>query len=224
MRNFAMRCEQANLQLVEYAEDQLAAETALAIEAHLSACPTCQDDYAAITQWRGMADQWHEEIAPDWQPPQVAPGALESFIEGFRQWFPTFASTAALVLVAVIFIQQPTVTGVLPSGQLAQANYAELPPLPKATQAAMVERVLASSRTERGEELQALLKVLKAEMDKRSIETEASLRYIITHQIQGQEEIEDLYKQVEALMQAESSADNATNSHRNETVAEGVIQ
>lgn len=194
-----MLCEHANPQLVEYAAKELPPSLQLQVEEHLSGCDTCQADFAAIGQLRTMAANWHDEVAPAWQPPRI-PG--RDYLENLRLWFPTFASTAALAVVAVMFVQMPASNGTLPVNQSANADgyYANLPALPQATQAAMVQSVMDGSRVQRQEELQALLKILKNEMDRRSIETEDSLRYVITHQLQGQQELDDLYQQVEALM------------------------
>lgn len=198
-----MLCEHANPFLVEYAERELPAGRMLEIEEHLTGCERCQADFAAITEWRTMAANWHDETPPLWQAP-VMPG--RDYLDSFRQWFPTFASAAALAMVALIYIQPPAAdNGTLPSGQTVATDYSSLPPLPQATQAAMVESVMEGSREQRQEELQALLKILKAEMDRRSIETEESMRYIISHQIQGQQELDDLYQQVEALMASETT-------------------
>ncbi len=202
-----MLCEHANAQLVEYASDELSPSLNLEIEQHVSGCELCQADLSAITAMQRMAGTWHDEMPPAWTPhemPQKRP-TLADLMDNFRLWFPTFASATALVLVAVLFIQQGGVTdaGVLPGNSTASSDYQTLPQLPQgteATQAALVESVLKSSEEQRAEELQALLKVLKAEMDKRSIATEESLRYIISHQIQGQKELDELYRQVEALM------------------------
>ena len=192
-----MLCEHANAKLVEYAEQELPGATHAAVEQHLSTCATCQADYAAIAQWRTMASTWHDEMVPDWQPARMP---RRDWLEIFRQWFPTAASTAALAMVTLLFINTPVTNGVLPTGQGTTANYENLPVLPQAQQAAMVQSVMEGSREQRQDELQALLKILKAEMDRRSIETEESLRFVISHQLQGQEELDELYRQVEALM------------------------
>ena len=201
-----MQCEQANPLLVEHAAGELSSRLHQQIEAHLHDCETCQVDYAAIGEWSSLAKGWHDERAPTWQPPAM-PG--RAYFELFRQWFPSFASAAALAMVALVYVQQPQSNGALPTtGQpMNAADYQNLPVLPQATQAAMVEQVMADSREQRQEELQALLKILKSEMDKRSIETEESLRFIISHQIQGQQELDDLYAQVEDMMT--SNADSA---------------
>ena len=207
-----MHCDQANAQLVEYASDELAPSLNLEIEQHVAGCDTCQADLSAITAMQRMANNWHDEAPPAWTPqaiPNQRPG-LGDLLDNFRLWFPTFASATALVLVAVLFVQQGGVpdNGTLPSNSTASTNYQDLPQLPQgaeATQAALVQSVLKSSEEQRAEELQALLKVLKAEMDKRSIATEESLRYIISHQIQGQKELDELYRQVEELMTEETA-------------------
>ena len=203
-----MLCEHANPFLVEYAERELPPGRLLEIEEHLTDCERCQADLAAITEWRTMAANWHDEMPPAWQPVKM-PG--RDYLESFRQWFPTFASAAALAMVAIVYIQPPAASnGTLPQGQPLATDYSSLPPLPQATQAAMVESVMEGSREQRQEELQALLQILKAEMDRRSIETEESMRYIISHQIQGQQELDDLYRQVEELM-ASGDAPTQTN-------------
>jgi len=190
-----MLCEHANPQLVEYAAQELAPDAYQEVEQHLSTCETCQADYNAIVAWRTMASNWHDEVVPSWKP---HPMPRRDLFENLRLWFPTAISTAALAMAALIFVQTPPPNGVLPSGAQSATNYEALPPLPQATQAAMVQSVMDSSREQRQHELQALLKILKAEMDRRSIETEESLRFVISNQLQGQQELDELYRQVEA--------------------------
>ena len=218
-----MHCNDANILLVEYASRELPDELQTEVHTHLADCEACQADLAIISQQQiqlqTMANHWHDETPPMWDPKLATAkgtrshsGFANNWLDNFRLWFPTFASATALVLVAVIYLQPNTPNGVLPNGQGVTQDYANLPQLPQgeATKAALVQSVLESSEEQRAQELQALLKVLKAEMDRRSIETEESLRYIITHQIQGQQEIEQLYEQVEALMTAENTDANTT--------------
>ena len=205
-----MHCDQANELLVELASDELDVALRNEVQTHLDGCETCQQEYAGIVQWAKLANNWQEEMPPTWRAPQMAG---QSFADTFRQWFPSFASAAALAMVGLIYFQPPAPSGVLPQGQPAgAAQYQDLPVLPQATQAAMVESVMEGSRAQRKEELQALLKILKAEMDRRSIETEESLRYIISHQIQGQQELDDLYTQVEAMMGESTDLQRAEQS------------
>ena len=198
-----MLCEQAQPLLQEYSRGELAPALRAELSAHLDTCATCQADLAEVhaadallTQW---AASWQTQSPRPWTPPAIAPTRGGNYLDGFRLWFPTLASALALAMVTVLFVQQPGERGTLPVAATG-AEYAQLPPLPQATKAAMVQSVLEDSRDERGQEIQALLKILKAEMDKRSIETEESLRYIISHQIKGQQELDELYAQVEALM------------------------
>ena len=45
------------------------------------------------------------------------------------------------------------------------------------------------------------MRLLKAEMDRRSLETAESLRYVITHQIQEQRELDDLSLRIRQISQ-----------------------
>ena len=204
-----MLCEQANPLLVEYGSGELSAQVALEVEQHLAHCTDCQQEFTAISNIANLAREWHDEVPAAWHPPQIEG---RDWRESFRQWFPSFASAAALAMVGLLYIQMPGTNGTLPTGSTPAGDYQTLPELPKATQAAMVEQVMENSREQRQEELQALLKILKAEMDRRSIETEESLRYVITHQIQGQQELDELYSQVDAMM--EQSPDGNPGSAR----------
>ncbi len=212
-----MLCEHANSRLVEYAEGVLDTDTQLEIKRHVEDCDTCQSDYAAIHQWRTMASHWHEESPPA-QPHFMAVTHSNHYNwwDRLRHWFPTFASATALVLVTVMYAQQFQSAGVLPSN--AATNYDSLPKLPQATQAAVVDSVLKTSRDQRQAELSTLLKILTAEMNRRSADTENSLRYIISTQIQGQKELDLLYGQLEVLLA------NPENTALLSTPHEGVPQ
>jgi hypothetical protein len=56
----------------------------------------------------------------------------------------------------------------------------------------MARGMLASSREARLQELQALSALFAAEMDRRSRETDDSLRYLLEYQLRDQQEIERL--------------------------------
>ncbi|NOX52628.1 MAG: zf-HC2 domain-containing protein [Gammaproteobacteria bacterium] len=212
-----MLCEHANSQLIEYAEGVLDTNSQLEIERHVEDCDTCQSDYAAIQQWRSMATNWHQESPPAQQHfMPVAHSNHSNWWGTLRHWFPTFASATALVLVTVMYVQQTQSSGVLPSN--TAINYDSLPKLPQATQAAVVDSVLKTSRDQRQAELSTLLKILTAEMNRRSADTENSLRYIISTQIQGQKELDLLYGQLEVLLA------NPENTALLSTPDEGVSQ
>ena len=214
-----MLCEHANLILIDYAEGTLDDPTRVQVEQHLESCATCQADFSAIHEWRTMAANWHDEVPPAFQPPVIEGQGID-FWDGLRQWFPTFASAAALVLVTVMWVQQPAPNGQLPSN--GTASYETLPELPQAQKAAVVDSVLESSREQRQEELNALLEYLTAEMNRRSIETEESMRFIISSQIQGQQELDELYQRLEALL-AESESPAQGQADTNDDTP-GVLQ
>ena len=156
------------------------------------------EDVEGIRQWQNMAKVWHDEVVPPWNPPRVGDSRPLFSVLNFQLWFPTLASTAALVMVTVMFVQN---SGAMSSPAIqATPVYDDLPMLPKAQQAAMVESVIETTRDERQQDLQAALAVLKHHMDKRNLETEQSLQFVIANQLQGQKELEDLYDQVEELM------------------------
>jgi hypothetical protein len=58
---------------------------------------------------------------------------------------------------------------------------------------------MLNNRMQRQEELQALVRLLRSEMDRCTEETEESLRYVIAHQIQEQREINDLYDRLQQI-------------------------
>lgn len=215
-----MRSEEARQLLMEYAEGTLPPAEHAQVEAAINADPQLQSDLSAIGELRMMANNWHDEVPRAWSIPTLdRPSHLEQFANGFRQWFPTFASSAALVLVAVMYFEPPTQTGNgLPAQQMT--DYSSLPELPQATQAAF-DSALESNRQQRQQELQSLLEILTAEMNRRSIETEESMRYLVTSQIEGQQELDSLYKQLQELLAAENELVNGTENNNN---LEGVSQ
>ena len=196
-----MLCEEANSQLVEYAEGALTATVHQAVEDHLHGCEPCQSDSSAITSLQSMAINWHDEQPPAWQLPEIDhTNPITEWLDGFRNWFPTFASATALVLVSVMYFAESGETTQLPQNQVA-SGYDTLPELPQAQQAAFVDSVLETSREQRQEEFSALLEYITAEMNRRSIETEESMRFILSSQIEGQKELDQLYQQIERLAQ-----------------------
>ncbi len=194
-----MQCEETRALLFDYADDRLPEQTRAAVGEHLDTCTICQVDYQGVVDLARQAEVWHDVPAPRWQPPTVARPLDWS---GFRQWFPSLASAAALVLALTVYLDRPAATA--PAGDdrgFAQA----LPGLPAPGGATAVpastsvETLLLNSRLERQQELQALVQLLRAEMDRRNEETQESLRYVIAHQLQGQQEIDDLYQYIRKI-------------------------
>lgn len=215
-----MLCEHANPLLIDYAQKSLNDSLSVEVETHLESCADCQSDFEAINMLSTMAENWHDETVPAWQPTPVV--SNHNWLDNFRLWFPTAASTAALAVATMIFVQTPENIGVLPASSQPLSSYQELPELPQATQAAMVERVMEGSREQRQEELQVLLQYLKAEMDRRTIETEDSLRFVITNQLQGQQELDELYQQVKELVTTADRQPAATSDTGSDAAEQGV--
>lgn len=185
-----MQCEDARASLFEYADGSLSAAERERMTAHLEQCPSCAGDFEVITDLARQASVWHDEPVPDWRPPRVAPPA---HLTGFRQWFPSLASALALILVISLYLQ-PQPAAVEPPSAATAGQPAGAPDTggPGVINASL-ETALSRNRLERRQELQALVALLRAEMDQRSEETQESLRYVIAHQLQGQREIDDLY-------------------------------
>jgi hypothetical protein len=122
----------------------------------------------------------------------------------WQQWFPSLASALALILVVGLYLKTPA--AVLPPAAAAPTGYsAGTTPAASPINAGR-ESVQASNRLERQQELQALVTLLRAEMDRRNEETEESLRYVIAHQIQGQREIDDLYQYIRKVSRSQTGS------------------
>ena len=190
-----MHCEHVQSLLFEYADQMLAHDTRDQVGDHLDTCAQCSADYARILEMESQARVWHDLPAPAWQIPKL-PSRVD-FSE-LNRWFPSLASAVALVLVVALYFKDP---GYQPSLVLPTASsttsFADPASLQTLDQRYLMQTALDTNRAQRQQELEALVKLLKGEMDRRSLETEESLRYVIAHQIQGQREIDDLYQRVQ---------------------------
>ena len=190
-----MHCEHVQSLLFEYADLQLAQETRDEVGEHLTTCQQCSEDYASILEMKSQAQVWHDLPAPSWQVPKIA-SRLDFSL--FIQWFPSLASASALVLVGVLYFD----SGSEPQLRLPPTSappYTQALMLPAIDQEYLVQAVLDSSRTQYQQDLESLVRLLKGEMDRRSLETEESFRYVIAHQIQSQRELDDLYQRVQKI-------------------------
>ena len=218
-----MRCDEAGPLIPELTEGRLSGNTRSAIERHIDGCEDCRaiaDDCAA---WNRNAVMWDEIAPPPWQP-NVGQRPQRSFEwPSFFQWFPVATSAAALVLVAVLFIGQdnatgspaagPTIAGSsLPSSGVVPVSFdnaagdtqfeqlqRQLDDRLAVDQSLLLQAVLEANRTQRQQEMEALVKVLKAEMDKKAFETDESLRYVISHQLQEQERVDELSRELREI-------------------------
>lgn len=205
-----MNCDDARSNLFELVEDAggLAPAEREALQAHVAGCPSCSADVEAIRTWRQHAQAWRDEPAPRWNRPRVERPAWRDW----RGWFPVAASTAALALAVIAVVgpraatedeaPPPTVATYDPElqRQLVDAALAqfreELDSRRDVDRSFVLQAVMEAARDQREEELTALAVFLKAEMDRRSLETEENLRYLITDQVRDRRRLEDLFQRV----------------------------
>ena len=206
-----MHCEEARSRLFELTEDAGGIPPAErdALLAHVDECPSCTGDLEAIRTWRGHADAWRDEPMPQWHRPRVErPGWRD-----WRVWFPVAASAAAFALAAVAVVMPRVATGPEEAPAPAVARYdpalqgqlvdaaverfrEEFESRREIDRSLLLQAAMEAARSQREEELTALASFLKAEMDRRSIETDASLRYLITDQARDRRRLEDLFQRV----------------------------
>lgn len=208
-----MNCDDARSNLFELVEDAggLAPAEREALQAHVAGCPSCSADVEAIRTWRQHAQAWQDEPAPRWNRPRIERPAWRDWRD-WRGWFPVAASTAALALAVVAVVgpravtddeaPAPTVATYDPElqRQLVDAALAqfrqELDSRRETDRSFVLQAVLDAARDQREEELTALAVFLKAEMDRRSLETDENLRYLITDQVRDRRRLEDLFQRV----------------------------
>ncbi|MDH3644532.1 MAG: zf-HC2 domain-containing protein [Gammaproteobacteria bacterium] len=196
-----MHCDQAETLMFDYVEDRLSHDMRMRVGDHLEGCASCQGLHNGILDMQAQARVWHDVAPPPWQLPRVH---SRFDLSGMAQWFPSLASAVALILVITIYFQQP---GQAPLGQPALLPSPTPSPMANTDTQPVLEHLRASSRDQRQQEMEALVRLLKAEMDRRSLETEESLRYVIAHQIQGQRELDDLSRQVQQINYPVPAAD-----------------
>lgn len=185
-----MHCERARAALLEHLDQGSNPGLDAELQGHLTACEECTTFSHDLQNLQAQARVWHDLTPPPWNPaPAVwtatagwraaaSPGAAIGWRALVTQWLPVAASTTALLLAAGLFWRNQPAP--------AETPVAEVPP------AAAVNELLAASRQERQQDMKALTALLKAEMDRRSLETEESLKYVISHQIQSQRELDAL--------------------------------
>ncbi|MFB3105220.1 MAG: anti-sigma factor [Pseudomonadales bacterium] len=191
-----MHCEHVQSLLFEYADGLLAQDTRGEVSEHLTTCPHCSADHASILEMESQARVWHDLPAPAWQIPKI-PSRVN--FSQFTQWFPSLASAAALILVGVLYFKDPGSEPKLGLPPTSAPPNSELVSLQNLDQRNLMQTALDTNRAQRQQELEVLVRLLKGEMDRRSLETEESLRYVIAHQIQGQRELDDLYERVQKI-------------------------
>ncbi len=206
-----MNCDEARSSLFDWVEDErrIPAVERDALRAHVEGCPSCTADVAAIHAMRRRAEAWRDEPMPRWHRPRVERPAWRDW----RVWFPVAASTTAFALAAVAVVTPwttggpdeapaPTVAGYDPVLQRQLVDAAverfrdEFESRREIDRTLLLQAAMEAARSQREEELTTLAAFLKAEMDRRSLETDESLRYLITDQARDRRRLEDLFQRV----------------------------
>lgn len=202
-----MRCEEVQLYLFDYADGGLTEGLRAQVENALVDCPECQAVLEQIRAFQGRAQRWYDVQPPPWLPPATRPSR-----SAIWQWFPPVASAAALAMATIVWLGQPN-AAVQSNGPVIAAT---APPTQRPSpqldtqrtnwqnqqavdQSLLAESLLEVSRQQREQELAALVRLLKAEMDRRELETQDSLRYVIAHQVQGQQELDALNARIQRI-------------------------
>lgn len=220
-----MRCDEAGPLIPELTEGRLSGESRSALERHIDGCDDCRGIADQIAAWDRNAVMWDEIAPPAWKA-NVGHRPRRSFQwPSFFQWFPVATSAAALALVAALFVGQssptapnslvpggPTIAGSNPGvgatlpvsfdtaeDSQFEALQQQLDDRLAVDQSLLLQAVLEANRTQRQQEMEALVKVLKAEMDRNSFETDESLRYVIAHQLQEQARVDELSRELREI-------------------------
>ncbi len=214
-----MNCDDMRRKLFDLVEEEDGGQSLLTpaertqVLDHVSGCADCTADAASIREWRERADAWVDMPPPRWPRPAIERPALW---RDWRQWFPIAASATALALAATSMFNAQTPAGVaLPNETVANEAVAarsremvnaelaqwrqEFETQSAADRSRLIEAMMAAGRAQREQELAALAATLKREMDRRAFETEDSLRFIVSHQVNGERRLNDLVQFVGGL-------------------------
>ncbi|MCZ6890881.1 MAG: hypothetical protein O7H39_20500 [Gammaproteobacteria bacterium] len=207
-----MNCDDVQPRLFDLVDQRLDRAVETSIFEHLADCETCSTELASIRHWQLQATVWHDVQPPRWTPPRLQHNWSRGITSSFVRWFPVAASASALALAIValtMFWRMPsqnltdlaTRIGRIEAGQseIANAGFDAFSRDWAAREGLVVESILRASETKHDRELATLVKLLKAKMDRQALETEESLRYVIAHQIQGQERLEQLADHVRTI-------------------------
>jgi hypothetical protein len=198
-----MRCENCKSVLFDFAQALMEDHEREEVEQHLESCTNCSNDYQAIMYLHHQSQVWHDQEVPDWRKPKI-----EKQKPSWFMWYPVLASTAALLLMVGVTFQS-TEQIAPPTNQATSADFDEWIYQWEAKQALdqtlLVDNLIETNRNIREKELQALVGLLKTEIDRQALNTDESLRYIITHQLNSQRELDDLNNRVQNISLREAS-------------------
>ncbi|MDE0008997.1 MAG: hypothetical protein OXS50_12035, partial [Gammaproteobacteria bacterium] len=148
-------------------------------------------------------------------PSQRRGWRLPSWPRDLRWWqlLPTAASLGALALALVAVVragppdtEAPPLVAATPvpaNAQVLNATFDEwqqdFQHRLEVDQSLIVQAVMVANEDRRQRELDALARLLKAEMDRQALETDQSLRYVVAHQLKEQERVDQLAMQLQQI-------------------------
>lgn len=104
-----MSCHRTPEIVADHFDTRLSPQARLAVQQHLSACPDCQAEVAALAPARTLLQSWHQAPVPEWdrshgqaarQPRQPLPGRRSpSTWRTAGRWLPLAASLVLSVAV-----------------------------------------------------------------------------------------------------------------------------
>lgn len=214
-----MNCDEAGPLLAELADGTLDAATAQRVQAHIEGCDDCFSLAATLGAWQRRANDWEDLPAPmillPHMPSRPRGWRVPSWPRDLRWWqlLPTAASLGALALafVAVVRAGSPdpeappmmAATPVPANAQVLNATFDEwqqdFEHRLEVDQSLIVQAVMVANEDRRQRELDALARLLKAEMDRQALETDQSLRYVVAHQLKEQERVDQLARQLQQI-------------------------
>ena len=214
-----MNCDEAGPLLAELADGTLDAATARRVQGHVEGCDDCFSLGVTLGAWRRRAQEWEDLPAPmillPHMPSRRRGWRLPSWPVDLRWWqlLPTAASLGALALAFVAFVRAdspgvdalPTMAATpLPANaQVLNASFDEwqqdFQHRLEVDQSLIVQAVMVANEDRRQRELDALARLLKAEMDRQALETDQSLRYVVAHQLKEQERVDQLAMQLQQI-------------------------
>jgi hypothetical protein len=221
-----MRCDDAREHLFDYADDRLDAYLRRGLDEHLETCDECAAQLEELRGFSRLAAAWRDEPLPPGTSPVARPDPTHSGLRppgGFLQWLPLAAGVVLALLVLMRAELDVNDSGWrLSFGSQAEMErrlddrlasfqseqrlmLGELRVAQLADQEIIARGLVTSTREVRLQELQALSAMFAAEMDRRSRETDDSLRYLVEYQLRDQDEIERLSRD---LMQIRYNGEN----------------
>lgn len=212
-----MNCEEAGPLLAELADGTLDAATARRVQEHTEGCDDCFSLATTLGAWQRRAQDWEDLPAPVILLPHVPPARrgwrMPSWPTKVHWWqvLPTAASLGALALAFGAFVRTGSplpeeaplmaTTPVPANAQVLNATFDEwqqdFQHRLEVDQSLIVQAVMVANEDRRQRELDALARLLKAEMDRQALETDQSLRYVVAHQLREQERMDELVRQVQ---------------------------